>query len=106
MCFPALQPVIFNLRTILPFQSVLSTTLRALERWQSAWHSTPQSHRLGIARYAPEFAILTRKILEDGQGSDNRSTAYLGGVVREDTVQLHEFIKTRVANDIRVYNSK
>ncbi|KAH7129589.1 hypothetical protein B0J13DRAFT_645581 [Dactylonectria estremocensis] len=99
----ALQPVIFNLRTTVPIQFSVSSVLCALQRWWSAWDSTPRSHRLGPAKHAPELATLTKKILKAGQRKDDKFSAYLSGLAREDTMHIHEFIKTELATTTYTY---
>lgn len=73
--------------------------LRALDRWASLWISvtrhlpTDELKGLGIARIAPELALLMRRVLEvlgtpAAEGSD-----YCDGKIRYDTAHLHEFVR-------------
>ncbi|KAH7125077.1 hypothetical protein B0J13DRAFT_484439 [Dactylonectria estremocensis] len=98
----ALQPIIFNLRTTVPMQSSLSSVLRALQRWRSAWDDTPQSHRVGLVSHSPELARLNKMILEAGLRNDAKFSTYLSGLALEDTMHIHELIKAvRVSDQYR-----
>ncbi|KAF5020901.1 hypothetical protein F66182_7053 [Fusarium sp. NRRL 66182] len=81
----ALYPVAFNCR-------IWSTLWKAaIER------ASPDERKwLGIARYAPEMAILLRKIVELSGTGEGRELAYLQCVASYDTADFHEFVRIHV----------
>ncbi|KAB5515474.1 fungal-specific transcription factor domain-containing protein [Coniochaeta sp. 2T2.1] len=94
-----LQPMIFNCRAMPLPDTVANALLRALDRWRSLWSNAidrvPADQRpwLGLVRYAPEIAWLSRRILETGVAGQGADSVYLRRVSTYDLADFHQFIK-------------
>lgn len=94
----AFQLVLFSYRAnMLPrnFESVL---LRALDRWEQLWYAAmasiapAQQSRLGVAKHAFEFALISRRIVEARTVQGAASSQYLRCIPAYCYQEFHEFV--------------
>ncbi|KAI8719702.1 Zn(2)-C6 fungal-type domain-containing protein [Fusarium sp. LHS14.1] len=93
------QSLIFNHRiSMLPAGSS-DILLRALNRWTPIWDAAmqqiPVDERkwLGVSRYSPEVATISKRIIEVGGTEEGKSSPYLQCVGTYDMVAFHQFIR-------------
>ena len=91
--------MIFQLRTAVLIDDSATVLLRVLDRWDQLWAESMQRitdvdrQSLGLARYAPEFALLFRRIVEAGSNIDGDLPTHLQYGVMYDTASLNRFIQ-------------
>lgn len=77
--------------------------IRALERWTALWKNATggrnKSGRRGVGNvgHVPELAWLTTKILQVSGTKEAQTSSYFQGIARDDTRDLHEFIRSHVS---------
>ncbi|KAJ9133410.1 hypothetical protein NKR23_g10799 [Pleurostoma richardsiae] len=92
------QFVLFNYRTNMLPKSFASVLLRALDRWDRLWAvamdrvAPDQQGWLGVSKYAPEFALISRRIIEASITEEGRCSKYLQCTAEFDLQVFHEFI--------------
>ncbi|KAF4995559.1 hypothetical protein FDECE_12758 [Fusarium decemcellulare] len=95
----ALQPAIFHYRTSMLPPSSSDILLRAIDRWSLLWAAAyeriPVDERkwIGLARYAPELAVLSRRIIQVTGTEGGKESRYLQGTASYNTADLHQFIR-------------
>jgi hypothetical protein len=94
----AFQLILFNHRANLLLDSSHHALLRALDRWEQLWDAaikrlTPEEQKwLGVARYAPEFALVSRRILEVSADQATPTSEYLRCAPQYDLEKFHQFL--------------
>ncbi|KAI8623086.1 hypothetical protein F5Y19DRAFT_459877 [Xylariaceae sp. FL1651] len=94
----AFQFLLFNYRANLLPRSFGSVLLRALNRWERLWHVAmshvppEQQSWLGVAKYSPEFALISRRIVEVSNTEEGKCSTYLQGTAEYDFQNFHQFI--------------
>lgn len=79
-------------------RSFSSVLLRALDRWESLWYVAsnriPPDQRswLGVAKYSPEFALISRRIVEVSNTEEGRRSKYLQCTAEYDLHFFREFL--------------
>ncbi|KAI6782242.1 uncharacterized protein J7T54_008328 [Emericellopsis cladophorae] len=92
------QHVVFNYRASMLPKSGLATVMRALDRWALLWATAldriePHDRKwLGIAKYAPEIAFISRKVLEAILREQEGDLRYLRLIANYDSSAFHELI--------------
>lgn len=75
-----------------------SVLLRALNRWESLWSVAigqiipKQQPWLGVAKHSPEFALISRRIVEVSNTDKQESSKYLQCTAEYSFQTFHEFI--------------
>ncbi|KAJ4217212.1 hypothetical protein NW759_009159 [Fusarium solani] len=96
----AFQSLIFNHRTSMLPASSSDILLRALNRWTPIWDAAMQQipvddrKWLGVSRYSPEVAIISKRMIEVGGTEEGKNSPYLQCVGTYDMVAFHQFIRT------------
>lgn len=73
--------------------------LRALNRWSPIWDAAMQQipvddrKWLGVSRYSPEVATISKRIIEVGGTDEGKNSPYLQCVGTYDMVAFHQFIR-------------
>ncbi|KAH7010525.1 hypothetical protein EDB80DRAFT_715004 [Ilyonectria destructans] len=94
----AFQFVLFNYRANILPRSFGSVLLRALNRWELLWSvainqvAPGQQGWLGVAKYSPEFALISRRIVEVCNTEEGRRSKYLQCTAEYDLQVFHEFM--------------
>lgn len=94
----AFQLVLFNYRASVLPRSFDATLLRALSRWEELWQKAKQKISpekqawLGVAKHAPEFVLVSRKILEASAEDRQGASEYLQSTPCYDFQVFHQFI--------------
>ncbi|KAH6972052.1 hypothetical protein BKA56DRAFT_646181 [Ilyonectria sp. MPI-CAGE-AT-0026] len=94
----AFQFVLFNYRANMLPRSFGSVLLRALNRWERLWSiainqvAPGQQGWLGVAKYSPEFALISRRIVEVCNTEEGRRSKYLQCTAEYDLQVFHEFM--------------
>jgi hypothetical protein len=94
----AFQFVLFNYRVNMLPISFGSVLLRALNRWERLWSvainqvAPDQQSWLGVAKYSPEFALISRMIVEASNTEEGRCLKYLQCTAEYDLQVFHEFM--------------
>lgn len=94
----AFQLILFNYRANVLPTSLGSVLLRALDRWEQLWNAAlkrvaPDQQRwLGVAKYSPEFALISRRIIEVGTTEEAKCSKYMQTTSECDFQAFHEFI--------------
>lgn len=75
-----------------------TTLLRALDRWERLWSKAisqlshePQS-QIGVARFASEFASISRRIIEVDSAAEGKYSRYMHCEATYDFGAFHDFI--------------
>ncbi|KAG9249436.1 uncharacterized protein F5Z01DRAFT_496400 [Emericellopsis atlantica] len=92
------QHVIFNYKASMLPKSGLATIVRALDRWVLLWATAldriePHDRKwLGIAKYAPEIALISRKVLETILREQEGEMSYFRRIANYDSSAFHEIV--------------
>lgn len=77
-----------------------SAVMRALQRWKALWDdavkalTSSRKKAPGTVKNVTELARLATKIVEvGGRAEAMRDSPYLQGIPREDTADIHDFIR-------------
>ncbi|KAM6537844.1 hypothetical protein FALCPG4_003747 [Fusarium falciforme] len=93
------QSLIFSHRTSMLPASSSDILLRALNRWTPIWDAAMQQipvddrKWLGVSRYSPEVATISKRIIEVGGTEEGKNSPYLQCVGTYDMVAFHQFIR-------------
>ncbi|EEU48208.1 uncharacterized protein NECHADRAFT_75560 [Fusarium vanettenii 77-13-4] len=93
------QSLIFNHRTSMLPASSSDILLRALNRWTPLWDAAMQQipvddrKWLGVSRYSPEVATISKRIIEVGGTEEGKNSPYLQCIGTYDMIAFHEFIR-------------
>lgn len=79
-------------------KSFASVLLRALDRWERLWQAAmgrvqnDQQGWLSIIAHSPEFASISRRIVEVSHTEEGKLSRYLNCTAQDDFGAFHEFI--------------
>ncbi|KAH8888920.1 hypothetical protein GQ53DRAFT_690656 [Thozetella sp. PMI_491] len=92
------QGIIFNHRSSMLPTCHAAILLRALDRWNRLWGTAislapaDRQRWMGVAKHAPEFALISRRILEVGATEEGKRSRYLRCTAEYDFTAFREFI--------------